>query len=354
MDIDIFLKAIFGTREFSIMDQRIFDYYKKYTEEKITLLNKSRFINENYRNKYEFKFKYLKLFKINGAVDNYNNIDFLEINEGLIDRSCELAYKIVSFFPDLKNFNNIPERYFGVRNTLHMDGNSYNIDNYIPTKDEDKIIAEYMAMFAIKFVILHEMGHLYNGHVEYLKKKLNIKKLAECKDENSISELDNRTIEMDADAFAISMLVREIIDYKNQYDELYKVLDNENKIYTILAYGINIIFLLMEEDYGDKYSSKYLPLIYRRILAIDCIITNERVIRGRKSQDELIRNNIYNSFIDVQNCYYVLKDVSMEDREHFKNKILNYDNEIVNDVNKNWQVIRKELKNYTRLGLSLW
>lgn len=353
MEISLLLKALFGDREFSIMDQSILDYYKKYAENLIVMLNTSKFIEDKWINKFQFEFRYLPFYKINGESDNYNGVDIIGINEGVIDRSCELAYKIVSFFPDLRNFEFIRERFLGIKNSLCVEENLYNIIYYVPCKDEDKIISEFMAMFAIKFVILHEIGHLYNGHVEYLKKKLGVEKLSDYKGEHSIPDLDYRTIEMDADAFAISMLVNEIICDSEKYKELKKVLNDENEIYKILAYGINIVFLLMEKDYGRNYNNRYLPLMDRRILALDCIITNKSIIKG-SINDESIRAIIYESFINVQNCFYTLESESKENIEKFKDNILNHDHNGIDEVNKRWQFIRNELKNYTRLGLSMW
>jgi hypothetical protein len=77
-------------------------------------------------------------------------------------------------------------------------------------KDESRQrAARWLYERAIDFIIYHELGHIWNGHLRYLKSEHGLT----CIDELSMlgdigpAQLDTQTLEMDADGFAIRELL---------------------------------------------------------------------------------------------------------------------------------------------------
>lgn len=64
---------------------------------------------------------------------------------------------------------------------------------------------------AVKYIVYHELGHIYNGHVDYVIKN------------HPIANLNRQAIEMDADSFAATRLIGQLtfnenIDYYNSIE----------------------------------------------------------------------------------------------------------------------------------------
>ncbi|WP_018306941.1 hypothetical protein [Desulfitobacterium hafniense] len=139
-------------------------------------------------------------------------------------------------------------------------------------------ISEYMAMCAIKFLIAHEIGHIFNGHTKYYKDVRNqIKRIEENggKDLTKLNQLylDLQTMEMDADAFAICRLIDEVIDLFITKDKILELLKTPSDVIKLLIYAIHGIFYLCKDTDQVNYMKKeHPPSLIRESLIYEAMI----------------------------------------------------------------------------------
>ncbi|WP_285545026.1 hypothetical protein [Dyadobacter frigoris] len=85
----------------------------------------------------------------------------------------------------------------------------------IPKHESRRILGRVLFQYMFTSVLYHELGHIINGHIDYLRKFGYRLRLSEDKHEyeyeNEIDLLTFRTFEMDADAFAANKCIDEII-----------------------------------------------------------------------------------------------------------------------------------------------
>lgn len=112
-------------------------------------------------------------------------------------------------------------------------------------------IAEYLAKFAIEIIIAHEIGHLYNGHTEYyftlqqeLKSDISEKHREQCL-------LDLRTLEYDADAYAVNRVLEEVIYLIDSQDKILNLLGSEKAVLDLLMYAIHGLWFLMRIEKNE-------------------------------------------------------------------------------------------------------
>ena len=137
----------------------------------------------------------------------------------------------------------------------------------------------FLSTLAIRFIITHEFGHLFNGHSDFIKKLYAIPKnemvlKSKIPSMQDSYALDRRTMEMDADACAATYSIDNIIELYKSYDDdafgyLYAKLDKKSTLFKLWSFSVHSIFLIFEDFAKSDYSpnSYYLPNEARAILA---------------------------------------------------------------------------------------
>lgn len=143
-------------------------------------------------------------------------------------------------------------------------------------------LSTYTALMMIRYIYGHELGHILNGHTSYISNLYAVPKLEMiCKKLlSNFSEklqeqyaLDRRTLEMDADSFAASMSIDNIIMLyiqQNENPHFFNLLNDSCDIFTLWSFAIHSIFLLFEYHSASSYNSLsfYLPNEAREILSL--------------------------------------------------------------------------------------
>jgi len=143
-------------------------------------------------------------------------------------------------------------------------------------------LSSYTALMMIRYIYSHELGHILNGHTSYVstlyavpKLEMVCKKLFSNFSENLRAQyaLDCRTLEMDADSFAASMSIDNIMMLyikRNENLDFFNLLNDDCDIFTLWSFAIHSIFLLLEYHTTSTYDplSCYLPNEAREILSI--------------------------------------------------------------------------------------
>lgn len=236
-----------------------------------------------------------------------------------------------------------------------------------PVDEERDSIAFYLSLFTIRFVLIHELGHLYNGHLGLLKKLYSIQKsemfIKAFVDKPSYA-LDRRTMEMDADAFAATSAMINIMEiYKeiNRGDAVEAAYNNLPKgevLFKLWAFAIHTLFLLFEHICKIQYSNSewYLPNEARAILAFGAAVNtlDEWRKHGKFICDEVtykrIRDNIHRGIVEAENYYnrkfgenYNFMQSASENSEFYQ-----YADEVLNYWNT---TLEQKLRRFARIQL---
>ncbi|BBO00413.1 hypothetical protein [Sporolactobacillus terrae] len=159
--------------------------------------------------KSQLKFYLIEDERLNGKSGHKNNVDNIGINTGVIDKFFDYFYdfakkrseefiKAMSLGADEIDGEEIS--YEGI--VFDNNGKAKAIDS----KVIDVSLASLLNTFVARFILTHELGHLLNGHCEYIsaKQSSNMQYIPmfyrDADKINSVSPLDIRTMEMDADA----------------------------------------------------------------------------------------------------------------------------------------------------------
>ncbi|MEK3977345.1 hypothetical protein MKZ20_21725 [Psychrobacillus sp. FSL K6-2684] len=324
-----------------------YEYYEKYVKviEKLA--------NGKEKSKRELNFKYISGFTLNGKSFVNDLVDHIWIEEGVIIQTYHMFSEILSFntFSDFvepnKEIANIKLFY---QDTEGINEHETNYRTSIIK--ERKIIAEYLSMFATKFIILHEIGHHFNGHILFLHNELNTSKLEIDNYKNKIEPLVIQTLEMDADAFAISQLARELSIFMDK-DPLLKItLKNRLDILGICIYSLSCLYKLISNEKNDNYQSlkesKYLPCSLRYLNNLECLKTNLLFLNIVTEEE----------FEEVAKKYMLLAESEFSSifTEHYDwKKNFKYINSTVGQLRllkSKWKEIRDNLDKYARCNLA--
>lgn len=314
---------------------------------------------------------YIKKTELNFEIVNSNNengeayakidenkkiIDYIRIDDSLI-------YKIYNTI--VKIYNNFEQEFFNIfeKNKIFSSNSTLNkiielrlnSNERYPSNINDNC-CNIITIFAYRFVLLHELGHIYNGHCDYLRENeeenARILIFDKKEEKNTNKALCRRTLEYDADCFAGTQSIIYISKvYNGEIELLDKNINNEDSPFWY-GFAIRILFLLFQDVKNNpNYYSKnmlYLPDVVRCINILD-VIHNVIKIKDIKN-GEKIENKVIFGMDSAEKCFNHLKysTYSMIEELGQDNKYNEYTKEIYN----NWEVSLKDhLIKYSRLNL---
>ena len=223
-------------------------------------------------------------------------------------------------------------------------------------------IADFLALFAIRFIIAHEVGHHLNGHVMYVKEKTGQFELLMLNNLlDKINPLNYKTLEMDADAFAITDCIDNLItNYEAFENSTYFNcrLKDRNEIFKLWMFAIHCLFLLFErhtKEEKDIYKARYLPTNLRQLLninvSIDYIECYLKITKYKYKENfhEFYCKEIKNGIDYAESCF----NETFIENHNFLQKITKDMEALIysNIVLDNWKNIKPDLERYSRLEL---
>lgn len=318
--------------------------------------------------KSQLKFYLIEDGRIGGKSWYKSNIDNIEINTGVIDNFFDYFYdfaeerskkflKMMSFSADEIEGKEIS--YEGI--VFEDSGKAKAIDS----KAIDVSLAILLNIFVARFILTHELGHLLNGHCEYLnaKRSNSVQYIPMFYSETdkviSIPPLDSRTLEMDADAFAATDNFRNLVLLYNKFEER---VDRSLNIQPIdlffwWSFAIRSTFLQMQNKPKDgefKSDMTHLPSAARWCLIIGSIETNiksgmykidyRNEDNEEKIMEAIIKGSAYaekyfneKSFLA---CNWITELIENKDYKKF-----------VSEIENNWETLSSKLNCFSRLSL---
>ncbi|MEY9096701.1 hypothetical protein [Paenibacillus sp. RC84] len=184
------------------------------------------------------------------------------------------------------------EKTFDILNTLLYEKNSqfysiisYGEENYNKVKANKYL--DIMHAISTRLIIFHELGHIFNGHLDYYQAHKTDKGLSFYMDSsrNNLPPLESQILEMDADAFAATRLVGQLtfpanIDRLN--GEILDLIKGEMHTLILLIVSSCLSFSIMglgrKREPGDYLNSKYLPLRTRQDYYVRCTLNAFRML----------------------------------------------------------------------------
>lgn len=224
---------------------RINEYYSDFVETFITEI--SHAINESFF----VLFGYSEVPEINAGCVYNGKTYYVTLNQGTLLQIYHYAsilacnYKTI----DLKKGFSVDAKEKKL-NVLMKDEVSpdLNIEIELSSDPIDNILADYIAMIAVKFIIAHEIGHIAEGHLRYLMKinkgdsvKLN---MSEVFYEN-IDVKVLQCLEIDADTFASCYLMSYLQNELIKDETLLKIVKDTSDIYKLVGISIHCVFYLI-------------------------------------------------------------------------------------------------------------
>lgn len=339
---------------------RAIDIYEQYQ-----YLVKEVLENENDISKYNLKFDLKEDSNLGGKAWSGNYLDNIEVNKGVIDNFFDYFYGFTKiqtddFLKQLRIDDGGEVSYELIK--FDDNGNAKLFDS----KVIDYKLAGLLTIFVSRFIITHELGHLLNGHCEYLnsKEKNSVQYISMFEDDNSknikdVASLDFRTLEMDADAFAATDNFRNLILL---YDKFEDKVDKDLNIKPIelfywWSFAIRSNFLITQVILNDEEyrpDKKHLPSVARWILIlgsiVDIIDKGMYKINYRAGDNKgKLLESLTTGFLFAEKCYNerfytnyncLEETINSTDYGHFATA-----------AQINWENLRSELKEFSRLPL---
>lgn len=308
--------------------------------------------------KRELVFEICDKNEINGKAWCEGIEDHIIINKGVISRFLTYFNMVNQYYVKRLLGKIMPEKEESEFDDMSIEGIIPTVGRTM-TFDSKDIVRERTALleiFVARFVLLHEMGHLFNGHCEYLSKKEEGFKYMPMYSENIKKDcaLNRRTMEMDADAFAVTRSFFHLIYlYQNFEEKVYCTFLEPMELFYLWSFAIRSHFLVCEDTFMDtnKFSTKmcHLPSSARWIMIANTFIDIAKSLNPNELNVERVQEEFMKGAIDAEKVFNTIKYTKysfieqLNDNEEFR-----YYSE---EVNRNWENIVDEVEQFSRVTL---
>lgn len=320
----------FSFNETDEKGKELLEFLMEFTKKSIIIYNK----NLPKSKKKKIYFFIVDDQTINAFATSIKNIDVVGINIGVLTTLYDFYNKVV----DDKMF---PE---------------------ISCNDEErKNLIFRLQVMSFHYIICHELGHLYNGHIGFRRMNL-MKEIMNFNLSDRAEIIFNKTIELDADAFAMNRMLEfneNLITTKNKSSNKNSS-DNEIKYsFKILLFSMYSFYLFLGDTFrsSDIKDDTYFSPAVRQLLNLT--ITEEFVARERPGFSEEVKKITEYLLLEADftlDKYYSIQrdDASkekylMEKLGYFQSPDL--ENEMI-IVKEEWNAIRDDLQKNARFQVS--
>lgn len=154
---------------------------------------------------------------------------------------------------------------------------------------------------SLKFVIFHELGHIYNGHLKYLYEKNKNEKSSLClitEENKEISPLFSQCLEMDADSFAATQLLS-LITFNDYVTEKKDIIKAKAHAFYMFYITSGILFFELGINNNDKDTKSLNDLYYLPTKVRLDTIVRSGINAYFTLNPELIKKKDESSLIDI-------------------------------------------------------
>lgn len=223
----------------------------------------------------ELNFTYTWNDQVNaGALEG--EYDKITVNEGTIMKIYGFFYRLVNRVSPFPPLSGELKPHVLIENKVTFDNPQFphiSISDELVLSDDPRRnnLAEFLSMFAIKWIIAHEIGHVYNGHTKYyLETRRKINQLNPINDCEELKQcyLDLQTMEMDADTFASNRIIEEALALQNTCKSLVD-LENPSDFLKLPIFAIHGVFYIFR-NYRTKnsFNEEHPPTFIRESMSM--------------------------------------------------------------------------------------
>lgn len=287
---------------------------------------------------------------------------FIGINTETVNR-LHIFFKYIMSFPEVLSSIGNSKNEIAPKN---IDLNNFN--RIIEPKDKFRMdYSEQLLNSALQFLILHELGHIINGHVDLIEEWSGIpfiSEMADTAEKSDISKLDFQTLEFDADSFATNIGLQIIfIQYKTKeqlqehVQPFFKSLEDAIFLWSFSTYAIFRFLDTNKYDFNglDNYLHPYPGIRQHSVLDnIYSILEDSEYLQEfdlNKSDYNLKHRGFLKGAIELENAIKIIKKGPIT--WDFLNEIQSYpvsdtytDEGLTSlyQIQNNWRNIRPQLK----------
>lgn len=217
----------------------VYDSYKNLAYEHLKSANEPEALVRSHDHKFEFV--YINNPEINAFAFIYEKTDVIGLNIGTV-------HQLEAYFTKALNTG---------------------IFEWVVEKKQRHILLEVLMFLAVEFIILHELGHLYHGHLEFDSCSRPFRKMIE-RNLDYEEHLESRTLEMDADAYATLRSFGKFMSV--DLDQNLPIIRSANDLLRFWIFATNSFFYLFEEeavDFQHIHQENYYPRALRQAVNID-------------------------------------------------------------------------------------
>lgn len=322
----------------------------------------------NYNDTIDFKFIAKEDLNFNACVTHENNTDYLIMNTGVRLIIEEYMYAIFArsdLFMEIGNSNKEINRKFV--SSLLDENNIFDMPTPI---DKERInVAQLISHFGLRYIVCHELGHLVNGHAFLLNEltdnfTIHMHSTENMDKDKKITPLDRRTLEYDADAFATTRGIHNIMNIlieNKQYSWPKCIQSDKYKLFELWGFAVHTIFLFFDFIYKNDYSenSFYLPNQAREIANINSatanikyLYTNDILVNLHKIEIDFdeIKKKLTTGLLKAEHCFNLFFQTEFNLLTLFHDTKYNH---YVNQILYNWNTkLKSKLCKYSRTILS--
>lgn len=298
--------------------------------------------------------------EINGKSWSTGDDDYIEINKGVIDIFHRYFREVMEYQKDRFLMSILPDmdeekvRKLSVEGLLRQGEKIQVWDSKVISADKANLCSIYVS----RFILQHEMGHIFYGHCKYIRRYGgDLEYLPMYYNNNQDSKvplLDIRAMEVMADIFATMQSFEHVVeiysDFKNQ---VWIQGVQPNELFFWWSFAIRSHFLLCLDCYNDHSyspSMKHLPSNARWNLVLEIISGTiksdmyNNVFKKESIYQELLQGAIY-----AEEVYNEIKFTSYDWIKEIESDTKYY--EYMDEVRANWEQLQSKLEEYSRIAI---
>ena len=311
--------------------------------------------------KSELEFSIIEKEEINGRSWSGGNVDYVELNVGVI----ALYYKYFINVMEHDKINIFQKIIPGLQEREYKELSYEAIVfkdekiNIFDSKVVDERIARMLEIFVSRFIVLHELGHLFNGHCKRCQEITQDRSYFmpmyynPQKEITNREALDIRTLEMDADAFAATQSVTHIVYLYDNFCEKVNVPNIEPKdIFYWWGFAIRSHFLMCQEKFKDsKYyeNMTHMPSNARWTMIYNSVTQVIGFLNKNESEKNVFVDNITKGAVEAEFKFNRI----MHTNYRWFDEIINNEQyiEYKEKIDANWEKMKFEMEKFARLPL---
>jgi hypothetical protein len=302
-------------------------------------------------------------FNACAGIEQIDGVDCVAINVGIAHLLCNLFRAMLSHPGILANVGDSKRE--AVRPYYNPEALSVDLGSFQPLqRPNDPWRARYayqLSYCAFHFIFLHEFGHLFHGHVDWLFQNLNFRRLGEIGASSipGLKPLDLQTIEMDADSFGIGDLLTAALgvtyDPANRSKPPFIPERNtfgtrEVAIYTVMLAVYCVFRLFGNENLADDasvFNGDHPPAYYRHRFVAGSILEHVQSLNIISMPD--FGKLVTSTMVQAEEAFALLSGKSVFTApamtEGFERS-----HKLLNILLQNWKKLRPELELLKRGG----